>query len=151
MTRAQSGSGTPGPVGVVTGDGDEETVRLGGTADETVATLLFNPSCSKSRHARSVFDERGVDYVVVDYLVAPPTRAALQEIVDKLDAPVADLVRTGDPGFAALFRDPADITTPDEVIELLLAHPELLQRPIVIRDDRAVIARSDERLNDILE
>ncbi len=110
------------------------------------ATVYFNPACSKCRAARQLLDERGEPYTLVAYLEAPPDRATLEGLVDRLTDPVADLVRTDDPAFADLGLDPADYTEPGPVVDLLLDHPELLPRPVVVRGDRAVIARPPERL-----
>ena len=114
-------------------------------------TIFYNPSCSKSRGALGILDEHGVDYGVVEYLVTPPSRAMLEALVAKLVDPVADLVRTSDQRFADLGLDPAGYRTAEAVIDLLLAHPELMQRPIVIRGDRAVIARPESRVAEILD
>ena len=114
-------------------------------------TIFYNPSCSKSRGARGILEERAVDYGVVEYLVSPPSQAMLEALVSKLIDPVGDLVRTADQRFADLGLDPAGYRTPDTVIDLLLAHPELMQRPIVVRGDRAVIARPESRVAEILD
>jgi arsenate reductase len=71
--------------------------------------------------------------------------------VAKLTDPVAELVRTTDPRFVELGLDPGAYDSAEEVIELLLVHPELMQRPVVIKGDRAVIARSDSQLAQILD
>lgn len=113
-------------------------------------TILHNPSCSKSRGALAILRDRPVDVEVVEYLDEPPSRQALETIVAKLIDPVADLVRRSDPRFAALGLDPSAYTDEDEVIELLLAHPELMQRPVVATAERAVIARPSERVAEIL-
>ena len=114
-------------------------------------TIFHNPSCSKSRGALGILEERGVDHGVVEYLVAPPSRQTLEMIVAKLLDPVADLVRTEDKAFVALGLDPAAYRTPGAVVDVLLEHPELMQRPVVIRGDRAVIARPGERVLELLD
>src|SRR2546421_12790585 len=90
--------------------------------------VYHNPSCSKSRGALEILADEGVDHDVVEYLRAPPDRAALERIVDTLELPPADLVRqdrrVGEVGFSA-----SDYTTRGAGVERLLAHPELLQRP----------------------
>jgi len=113
-------------------------------------TIFHNPGCSKSRGALGILEARGVDHGVVEYLVAPPSRQTLEMVVAKLAGPVAELVRTEDAAFVALGLDPADYRTPEAVVELLLEHPELMQRPVVVRGDRAVIARPGERVLELL-
>jgi arsenate reductase len=112
--------------------------------------VYHNPSCSKSRGALEILGERGVDTDVVEYLKAPPDRASLERIVDAIDDPPAELVRK-DPKFEALGLDPADYTTRGAVVELLLEHPELMQRPVVFRGERAVIARPSEKVLELLD
>jgi arsenate reductase (glutaredoxin) len=108
-------------------------------------TILHNRNCSTSRHAMDVIAEQGVDAEVVEYLKTPLDRAALQDLVAKLDDPVEDLVRK-DSFFKQLGLEPADHTTPEAVIDLLLEHPRLLQRPILVKGDRAIIGRPKDRV-----
>src|SRR5213079_2439735 len=97
--------------------------------------VYHNPSCSKSRGALEILADQGLDHDVVEYLRAPPDRASLERIVDGVGVPLAEL------GLSA-----SDYTTRDAVIELLLEHPELMQRPVIFRGERAVIARPSEKV-----
>jgi arsenate reductase len=118
---------------------------------ETQAVAIFhNPSCSKSRSALAVLNERSIEHDVVEYLRAPPSRDTLESIIAKLDEPVASLVRTTDRRFVELGLDPTAYGSPGAVIELLLAHPQLMQRPIIVMGDRAMIARTEDRLAEII-
>ena len=92
--------------------------------------IWHNPNCSNSRGALELLRERGIDHDVVQYLKAPPTREELTKVVAALDGPVADLVRK-DKRFGDLGLDAADYTTAEQVVDLLVAHPELMQRPVV--------------------
>lgn len=112
--------------------------------------LYFNPRCSKARSARDLLDERGVQYDLVVYLDAPPTREALVALVAKLDGEPAQLVRTSDQKFKDLGLVAGDFTTAEAVVGLLAEHPELLERPILVVGDRAVIGRPPERVLDLL-
>ena len=103
-------------------------------------TLYHNPGCSHSRGAVALLTERGIAFDTIEYLKTPPSREALEAIVAILEGPVADMVRK-DKRFEELKLNAADYTTKETVIPLLLQHPELMQRPIVIRGGRAVIAR----------
>jgi arsenate reductase (glutaredoxin) len=103
-------------------------------------TLYHNPACSHSRGALALLTERGAPFDTIEYLKNPPSREALEGIIAILEGPVADLVRK-DKRFDELKLDAGDYTSKDTVIPLLLRHPELMQRPIVIRGGRAVIAR----------
>jgi arsenate reductase len=112
--------------------------------------VYHNPSCSKSRGALDVLAERGVATDVVEYLKAPPDRAALERIVDAVPDPPAELVRK-DQRFTELGLDAADYTDREAVIALLLEHPELMQRPVVFRGERAVIARPSDKVLELLD
>jgi len=114
-------------------------------------TVFHNQSCSKSRGALSILDDRGVNYEVVKYLDAPPDRKTLGRILDAIDDEPAALVRTDDAKFRALGIAKADVTTREQVIDVLLAHPEVMQRPVVFVGKRAVIARPSEKVLDILD
>jgi len=89
--------------------------------------------------------DRKVEFDLVEYLKTPPDRATLEKILSMLENPPADLVRK-DKRFEELKLKPEDYTTKEKVVALLLKHPELMQRPIVIRGNRAIIARPPEKL-----
>jgi arsenate reductase len=111
--------------------------------------VYHNPVCSKSRGALEILGERGVDVEVIEYLKAPLSQADLERIVDAIpDAPAA-LVRK-DKRFQELGLDAADYATKAQVVALLLEHPELMERPVVFRGERAVIARPSEKVLELL-
>ena len=113
-------------------------------------TIFHNPRCSNSRNALAVADERGVDADVVRYLEQHPDRDTLSRLLSQLEDPVEDLVRKDD-RFKSLALDPADyVDRPDAVIDLLLEHPELMQRPVLIKGERAIIGRPKERVVEFL-
>jgi len=113
-------------------------------------TLVYhNPSCSKSRGALEILRDRDVDVEVVEYLRTPPDRAALGRILDAITDPPEALVRK-DKRFKELGLDAASYTTKKAVVDLLLEHPELMERPVVFVGDRAVIARPSERVAELL-
>jgi arsenate reductase (glutaredoxin) len=112
--------------------------------------VYHNPVCSKSRGTLDILRERGVDAEVIEYLKTPPDRATLERILGLLGGAPADLVRK-DKRFAELGLNASDYVTREQVVALLLAHPELMERPVVIRDGRAVIARPSERVLELLD
>jgi arsenate reductase len=112
--------------------------------------VYFNPSCSKARGAVEILRERGVELDVIEYLKAHPSRADLERIVDAIPDPPAALVRK-DKRFAELGLDAADYETKEQVVAVLLEHPELMERPVVFRGDRAVIARPSEKVLELLD
>ena len=107
-------------------------------------TVYHNPNCSTSKNVLAMAQDAGVAVEVVQYLKTPPTPERLTWLVDHLDGPVADLVRK-DPFFNELGLDAADYTEPDAVVALLLEHPRLMQRPLLVKGDRVVIGRPKER------
>ncbi len=111
--------------------------------------MYHNPGCSKSRGALEILDDKKVDTEVIRYLDAPLSRDDFEGILDILIDPPAELVRK-DKKFAELGLVEADYQTREQVIELLLEHPVLMQRPIVIKDGKALIARPSERVLELL-
>ena len=113
-------------------------------------TVYHNPACGKSRGALEILRERGVACDVVAYLEQPPDRLTLERFLDLLPGAPADLVRK-DKRFKELGLDEQRYQSREQVIALLLEHPELMERPVVLRGTRAVIARPSERVLEILD
>jgi arsenate reductase len=112
--------------------------------------LFHNPRCTKSRSAKQLLDDKGVEYEVIEYLKAPPARAQLERIVELIDDPPAKLVRSGDPKFRDLGLSKDDYVDADAVVDLLVEHPELMERPVLLTDDAAAIGRPTEKIADLL-
>jgi arsenate reductase len=93
--------------------------------------------------------DRSVEFDTVEYLKNPPSRETLAKIVGMLEGPVGDLVRK-DKRFKELGLNVGDYADGKSIIALLLKYPELMQRPIVIRGKRAIIARPPEKLEILL-
>lgn len=114
-------------------------------------TLWHNPRCSKSRGARALLDEAtdDVEIEVREYLKEPPTRAELEHLMELLglDDP-RDMMRTGEGPYEQLGLGDA---SSDELLDAIEANPILLERPIVVRGDRAVIARPPELARRLLD
>ena len=108
-------------------------------------TILHNNRCSTSRAALERLDDAHVEAEVIDYLRHPLDAAALGDLLDKLEDPPTDLVRR-DAHFAELGLTDADVETREQVVAVLAEHPRLLQRPVLVRGDRAIIGRPKERV-----
>ncbi len=108
-------------------------------------TILHHAGCSTSRHAVDTATSAGVDADVVQYLKTPLDRAALIDLIGRLEDEPAELVRK-DSFFKGLELDPADYATVDAVADLLVEHPRLMQRPVLVRGDRAIIGRPKDRV-----
>ena len=113
-------------------------------------TIFHNPQCSKSRGAMALLTARGIAPTVLEYLKTPPDRATLARILSLLGGPPGALVRR-DGRYKELGLTEADHATREQVIELLVRHPELMERPVVIVGDRAVIGRPPERIEELLD
>ncbi|MEN1726822.1 MAG: arsenate reductase (glutaredoxin) [Pseudomonadota bacterium] len=111
-------------------------------------TLYHNSRCSKSRQTLALLEDRGLDIEVIRYLDTPPTAQELKRIIALLGISAHDLLRRGEAEYADLGLN-AD---QDEVnlIDAMVAHPRLIQRPIVIANGQARIGRPPEDVLDIL-
>jgi arsenate reductase len=116
-------------------------------ADET-CTVLFNPRCSKCRQARDLLAEQGVEADLLHYLVDTPDRDEIVRIHGLLgiDDP-RQMMRTGEPIYRELGLAGADR---EALFDAMVEHPILIERPIVIVGDRAVVARPPERLLELM-
>jgi len=110
--------------------------------------IYFNPSCSKCRDALEILKERNIEPEVIRYLDTPPTISDLEEAMRLLsiDDP-RQMMRTAEPEYRDLGL--ADATN-EELLQAIVAHPRLLERPIFILGDRAVIGRPAERVLELL-
>ena len=96
-----------------------------------------------------IAEELGTDAEIVLYLKSPPDAATLRTIIDKLEDPVTDLVRR-DSLWQKLGLTDADAATPDQVVQLLVKHKQLLQRPVLVTAKKAIIGRPKERVRELL-
>jgi arsenate reductase len=113
------------------------------------ATIYHNPRCSKSRQALSLLEEAGVQPTVVKYLETPPSSAELDALLRKLGLEPRDLMRTGEDVYDELGLATKSLSR-DEAIRIMVEHPILIERPIVVVGDRAVVGRPPERVRDLL-
>ena len=111
---------------------------------EDGCTIWFNPACSKCRGAKELLEERGARVSYFHYLDERPTRADLEEVLARLrTSDPRAMMRTGEARYRELGLATADR---DALLEAMVSHPVLIERPIVIVGDRAVVARPPERL-----
>lgn len=96
-----------------------------------------------------IAEELGVDVDIVNYLKQPPDAETLGAIIDKLEDPVTSLVRR-DSLWAKLGLTDNDAATREQVISLLVQHKQLLQRPVIVTADKAIIGRPKERVRELL-
>lgn len=115
----------------------------------TDLTLYHNPRCSKSRGALELLEARGLAPHVVRYLDTPPSAAELRVLLAKLGYTPRQLLRSGEEVYQELnLADPA--LDDEALIAAMLAHPRLIERPILVAGDRAVVGRPPERVLELL-
>ncbi len=114
--------------------------------------IFHNPNCSTSKYAVGVAEDLGVSFDVVKYMLKSerPDRAAITELVAQLEDPATDLVRR-DANFSKLGLADGDVATESQVIDVLSEHPQLLQRPVLVKDGRAIIGRPKDRVEPFLK
>jgi arsenate reductase len=110
-------------------------------------TLYHNPRCSKSREALAILEKRGVTLNVVEYLKTPLDRSQLRTLVDQLGISPGDLLRRGEEVFREKYGN--RIMTDADSLDAMATHPILMERPVVVCRDQAVIARPPERANEV--
>jgi arsenate reductase len=110
-------------------------------------TLYHNPRCSKSRDALAILKKQKVDIEIIEYLKSPLNSSTLKEILSKLGGSAHQLIRTNEKKYRSLNLAQAD---DDRIISTLAAHPNLLQRPIIVSKTNAVIGRPPEKVLSVL-
>ncbi len=113
------------------------------------ATIYHNPRCSKSRETLALLEQQGCDISVVEYLKNPPTAKEIGDILSKLGLSARELMRTKETEYQALGLADTSLTE-IQLIEAMVNTPKLIERPIVIANQRAVIGRPPENVLAIL-
>jgi arsenate reductase len=110
-------------------------------------TVYHNPRCSKSRCALEFLSERNVDFTVIEYLKDPFTKESLETLIRQLNIPAMDLIRKNEPEYKEHFR--GERLSDEEATEAMLKFPKLIERPVVVKDGKAVVARPTERIEEL--
>lgn len=110
--------------------------------------IYHNSRCTKSRECLAFIEDSGIEYEVIKYLDNVPTFDELKTIIEKLDLKPIELVRQKEQVWLENFKDTT--MTDDEIIQAMISNPILIERPIVINGDKAVIARPMEKAVTIL-
>ena len=116
-------------------------------ADKIV--IYQKPTCTTCRQVYAALKQQGVDFEAVDYYMDPIPKTKLQELLRKMGLTPRDLLRTNEPVYRALGLGERKLSDA-ELVDLMVEHPDLIQRPIVEKGRRAVLARPAERLKEIL-
>lgn len=106
--------------------------------------IIYNPACSKCQATLALIRENGVEPELINYLDGVLTAEDIEKVHQLLNAPVTDMVRQSDPVWCAAI-DKRDLDEP-EVYALMAANPKIIERPIVIEGDRAIVCRPPEKV-----
>jgi arsenate reductase len=112
-------------------------------------TIYQKPTCTTCRQVYAELRAAGVDVEAVDYYTDPIPKTKLRELLRKMGLSARDLLRTKEDIYRKLRLGERDLTD-SQIIDLMVQHPDLIQRPIVEKGSRAILARPAERLRDIL-
>jgi arsenate reductase len=111
--------------------------------------IFHNPRCSKSRQTLQLLQEQGVEPDVVEYLNTPPDRKTLEQVLKMLGMEPRDLMRKKEAEYKENGLDNPDLSR-EQLIDAMIAHPKLMERPIVVKNGKAAIGRPPEKVLDIL-
>jgi arsenate reductase len=111
--------------------------------------IYQKPTCTTCRQVYKALKDGGVDFEAVDYYTDPIPKAKLKELLRKMGMKAAGLLRTKEAIYKTLKLGERDLSD-GEIVDLMVEHPDLIQRPIVEKGSRAILARPAERLKEIL-
>lgn len=112
--------------------------------------IYHNPRCSKSRDSLALLEANGVTPEIIRYLDNPPTQDELKTLLRKLGVGIRDILRRNEPAYAALGLDDATMSE-EAVLDLVVSHPVLIERPIVVKGDHAVLGRPPQTILQLLK
>ena len=115
----------------------------------TALTIYHNPRCSKSRQTLELINNSGADVEVVEYLKQPPSVEQLTSILLSLNLKAQDIMRKKEEEYKASGLDNVSLAE-EEQIKLIIKNPKVMERPIVIKDDKAIIGRPPENVLELL-
>src|SRR5690606_41874971 len=107
--------------------------------------IYHNPRCSKSRQALALLEQQGDELEIVEYIETPPDSATLSALLQQLGMNARDLMRRGEDIYKELKLDNPDLSEA-ELVQAMVDYPRLIERPIVIRDGKAIVARPPEQV-----
>lgn len=112
-------------------------------------TVYQKPTCTTCRQVYAALRDAGVDFDAVDYYMDPIPKAKLKDLLRKMGLSPRELLRTKEEAYKKLRLGERELTD-DQIVDLMVQHPDLIQRPIVEKGSRAILARPAERLREIL-
>jgi arsenate reductase (glutaredoxin) len=115
----------------------------------TSITIYQKPTCTTCRQTMAILKDAGVDFEAVNYYIDPIPKRKLMELLSKMKLAPRELMRTKEPIYKELQLAKKELSD-DELLDLMSEHPDLIQRPIVERGSKAILARPAERISEIL-
>ena len=112
-------------------------------------TIYQKPACSTCRQVYRTLKEGGVDFDAVNYYLEPIPKKKLKELLKKMNLKASELLRTKEPMYKELELDKKKLSE-NELIDVMIQNPDLIQRPIVEKGSKAILARPTERIKEIL-
>jgi len=112
-------------------------------------TVYHNPQCGTSRNVLAILREQGIEPKVIEYLENPPTKARLKELIAKMGIPVRDVLRRKGTPYDELGLDDPSLTD-EQLLDAMVAHPILINRPIVVTPEAVKLCRPSETVREIL-
>lgn len=110
-----------------------------------MCTIYHNPRCSKSRQTLALLRAHGIEPKILLYLDSPPDKETLKTLIKKLDLSVRDVLRKGEEAYKSLHLKDESLST-EALLDAIVAHPKLLERPIVVLGGRAILGRPPENV-----
>ncbi len=110
--------------------------------------IYHNPRCRKSRETLQLIEDRGQKPEIIEYLKTPPSKAELTNLIKTLGVKPADLIRKGEAEYKELYK--GKILSDEEWIDAMIAHPKLIERPIVVEGKSAILGRPPENVLELL-
>jgi len=111
--------------------------------------IYHNPDCGTSRNTLAMIRNAGIEPHVIEYLKTPPTRLLLRQLIDRMGVPVRDVIREKGSPYKELGLDKPDLTD-DQLLDAMMAHPILINRPIVVSPQGVRLCRPSEAVLDLL-
>jgi len=112
--------------------------------------IYHNPRCSKSRQTLALLQDKGIEPDVIEYLKTPPDRATLERLLDMLGLEPRELMRHKESEYKELGLDDPTLDR-NSLIQAMIDHPKLIERPIVVRGGKAAIGRPPEQILDLFQ
>lgn len=111
--------------------------------------IYHNSRCSKSRDSYNLLIEKGIDFETIEYLKHPLTKKELTDLLKKLSIPAGQLIRKSEPDFKEHFKGKK--LSESQWIDAMIKHPKLIERPIVVKGNKAVIGRPIENVIELID